>query len=98
MLLLDNKESLVLQSPARYEGKAGNLYLTNARLIFEYIAGLLSKKTYRALDLKLTDILSIQNDERVQKLTIKSSRRAGLISLTVEKPNYWEYQIGLMLV
>jgi hypothetical protein len=66
--------------------------------MFEYIDGLFTKKAYRALDLKLNDILSIQNDENVKKLTLKSRTRAGLISLTVEKPNYWEYQIGLMLV
>ena len=88
----------MLQSPANYEGKAGNLYLTNHRIIFEYINGIFTKKAYRALDLKLNDILSIQNDENVKKLTIKSRTRAGLISLTVEKSNYWEYQIGLMLV
>jgi len=99
MFILDKDESLLSQAPARYQGKTGTLYLTNNRLFFEYMEGLITKKIYRAIDINLKDIISTKAEISIQKkLLIRSKSRAGFIEFIVDKPDFWEYQIGLNLV
>jgi hypothetical protein len=99
MFILDKNEGILSQAPAKYLGKTGILYLTNNRLFFEYMEGLITKKKYRAIEISLEDIISTKAEVGFQKkLLIRAKSRAGFIEFLVNKPDFWEYQIGLHLI
>ena len=110
MPIIGKDEYIIIKRKATYEGgggikipgrKTGELILTNKRIIFEYIQGLFSKKTFTPLDTPISEIVGVSGEGMFsKKLVIELRRRdgrTGRVKFTTSNVDEWIKEITILV-
>ena len=100
MPVFQPNETCIFSTEATHRGTKGSLYLTSHRIIFEYEKGLISKKTYTALNIPLNTITNLNVEGILAKKLVVSVQRGAIgyglsrIELSIPNAEYWASKIG----
>jgi len=87
ILVMPGEEIVATQDGAKLEGVGkGVLYLTNRRLMFEKVSGLISKKYQVAMEINLVDLTHV--GVRGGKLIVEAGGARHIVE--VKNPESWE--------
>ncbi len=103
MPILSPDEKTIVVENARHKGVSGQLFLTNKRLIFEHVSGIMSKRAYVTLDLPLEGVHNVAIEGLTKKhLTVYAKKGfigsfPAKLDFSVNGPNRWHEKIMFAL-